>query len=117
MKSMLRRGIFLTALLLAATALAPEASAQRSYWNSGDGATSTDRGGRVQRADRCDGAISLERILRRVRKKYPGRLLDADMRCARRGPVYILKMRGADNRIRMIRADATNGRILSASRR
>ena len=118
MKTTTFRGWLLTALLLAAAGFAPDAEAQRSYWNSGnDGGASGERGGESRRAERCGGAISLERVLHRVRRRYPGRLLDADMRCAQGGPVYILKMRSADNRIRVIRADATNGRILSASRR
>ena len=108
--------------------VAPEASAQRGYWNPGNERSETYRERRRddrrdyrqqrrERADRCGRTVGLERVLRRVRREFPGRLLDADMRCTRRGPVYVLKMRGADNRIRVIRVDGTDGRILSASRR
>ncbi len=106
----------LLALVLAGTQLASLAQAQRGYWNPGGG-SGTRGGDEAREAGRCGGAIGLEAVLRRVRQRYPGRLLDADMSCGRRGPIYILKMRGSDNRIRVIRADATDGRILSASRR
>ncbi len=108
----------LLALLFALFWLAPDVQAQRGYWNPGGGDNAaSDRRGSPRRAQGCGDTISLERVLRRVRRQFPGRLLDADMRCSRRGAVYILKMRGRDNRIRVIRADAATGRILSASRR
>ncbi len=58
-------------------------------------------------------AMPLSAILARVRQSHPGKLLDAKL--ARRGNalIYAIKLRGTDNRIKLVQVDARSGRILS----
>ncbi len=69
---------------------------------------------RARRAVDTGNALPLAEVLRQVRRRYPGKLLDADL--IRRGNslIYGIKIRGTDNRIRYLNVDARTGRILSA---
>ena len=69
---------------------------------------------RARRAVDTGNALPLTEVLRQVRRRYPGKLLDADL--IRRGNslIYGIKIRGTDNRIRYLNVDARTGRILSA---
>jgi uncharacterized membrane protein YkoI len=58
--------------------------------------------------------LPLGRIMDRVGRRYPGRLLDADLRRDDRGRwLYRLKLLAPGDRVRRLVVDAQTGRVLS----
>jgi len=68
---------------------------------------------RARDAYRSGDVLPLSRILSGVRRQYPGKLLDATLAPQGRGYVYVIKLLGADNRVRLIYVDAQTGGVLS----
>lgn len=77
---------------------------------AGHGASDQDR---ARNAVKSGQALPLSTILGQVRRRYPGKLLDANL--SRRGGslIYAIKLRGGDNRITLLQVDARTGRVLS----
>lgn len=59
--------------------------------------------------------LPLGQVLAKVRERYPGRMLDATLAQEGNRPVYYIKMLMGDGRVVLVKADARNGNILSAS--
>lgn len=59
--------------------------------------------------------LPLGQVLAKVRQRYPGRMLDATLAQEGNRPVYYIKMLMGDGRVVLVKADARNGNILSAS--
>ena len=64
-------------------------------------------------AVKSGNVLPLSTILSRVRRRYPGKLLDARLGSAGNRYVYSIKLRDSRNRIKVVRVDAQSGRILS----
>lgn len=57
--------------------------------------------------------MSLEEIMKNVRKVYPGRILEAELENEKGHIIYELEILGIDSIVRKIYIDARNGAILS----
>lgn len=77
---------------------------------AGHGGSDQDR---ARNAVKSGQALPLSTILGQLRRRYPGKLLDANL--SRRGGslIYAIKLRGSDNRITLLQVDARTGRVLS----
>jgi len=88
---------------------------ERSYFPS---TTPRRRGGedqdRARDASRAGEVMPLENILRGVRQRYRGRLLDANLMRAGTGYVYLIKIIDDSNRVRILQVDARTGRVMGA---
>lgn len=69
---------------------------------------------RARDASRSGEVLPLESILRGVRQRYGGRLLDADLVRGGNGYVYLIKIIDDSNRVRILQVDARTGRVLGA---
>ncbi len=54
----------------------------------------------------------LQNVLAMVKRRFPGRVLDADLRDRGGTPVYSVKMLTPDGKVLSVSVDARNGRIL-----
>ena len=69
---------------------------------------------RARDASRAGEVLPLETILRSVRKRYHGKLLDADLVRSGSGYVYLIKIIDDSDRVRILQVDARSGRVLGA---
>lgn len=69
---------------------------------------------RARDAYRSGDVLPLSRILSRVRRQFPGKLLDASLTRRGNAYVYVIKLLDSGNRVRLVQVDARSGRILSA---
>ncbi len=66
-----------------------------------------------RRGDRRGEIISLEQALGSVRQRFPGKLLDADLRSTKGGrEVYVIRMLQQNGRIRVVVVDGRSGEII-----
>lgn len=62
--------------------------------------------------------LPLQQIMRRVGRRYPGRLLDADLGQDRQGRwLYRLKLLAPGDQVQRLVVDAQSGQVLQSSRR
>ena len=124
-------------LLLTATLAAPTAAwakqrpwppslAQAAPWIHNHGlllAKQDRRKGRDSEQNRARDAVSagnvlpLQQIMRRLGRRYPGRLLDADLARNRQGRwIYRLKLLAPGDQVHRLTVDAQSGRVLQSRR-
>lgn len=87
---------------------------KRSRDHDGDHDSDHDR---ARDAVSAGKALPLQQILQRLGRRYPGRLLDADLDRDRQGRwIYRLKLLAPGDQVQRLTVDAQSGRVLQSKR-